>query len=346
MAIAINVSNRPQSQLPDTQVFVEQITSENAAPVNVYIQRVVGADSGLMNPKALRSVTHIQYDLSQIEYAISGEIVSYSNAGTNSHTAVSGTSFKYGLAGLFGGHFQANEMFKHTDTASVTALVGAEINTPAVGQDHPSANDGYGRRFGLDIIARTNEGVANWNVDEEDNFGDAEIGTGLSIRTDNVTNGYFRYGMAIRESTSNSNKIGTAARIHTSGSYAIHTSGNNSVAHFYSSGSPQYGAIFSGTYGKAAIRVAGGQSIAMESTATVRMDYTGGLWRFLNNTAERVAFDMSANPGLRVGGQKVVGKRAAALPPPATDLASAITLLNALRDRLSASGAAEHPLFT
>jgi hypothetical protein len=57
-------------------------------------------------------------------------------------------------------------------------------------------------------------------------------------------------------------------------------------------------------------------AIAMESTATVRMDYTSGLWRFLNNTAERVAFDMSADPGLRVGGQKVVGKRAAALPPP------------------------------
>lgn len=64
------------------------------------------------------------------------------------------------------------------------------------------------------------------------------------------------------------------------------------------------------------------------------------------NVSNRPQSQLSANPGLRVGGQKVVGKRAAALPPPATDLASAITLLNALRDRLSASGAAEHPLFT
>ncbi len=39
MAIAINVSNRPQSQLPDTQVFVEQETSTTPSPQNGYFYR-------------------------------------------------------------------------------------------------------------------------------------------------------------------------------------------------------------------------------------------------------------------------------------------------------------------
>ena len=149
----------------------------------------------------------------------------------------------------------------------------------------------------------------------------------MNIRSDTLTNGTFRTGIAIQEGNA---PIQNGQIIATSGPFGLTISGANTTAQFYSVGSPLYGAIFNGTYGKAAIRVAGGQSIAMESTATVRMDYTSGLWRFLNNTAERVAFDMSANPACAWG--RRWSASAAALPPRRSDLASAITLLNALRD--------------
>ena len=306
----INVSNSDVA-LQKNHVFVRQETDTRTDPITVQIQRIVTTDDGLSNPKALRAVTNISVDDTQIEYAVSGEIVSYSNVGTNSHTAVSGTSFKYGLAGLFGGHFQANEMFKHTAATAVTALVGAEINTPAVGSDHPTANDGYGNRYCIDVIARTNESVANWNVDEGDNFGDAEIGTGISVRTDNTTDGYFRFGMAIREHSSNPNSIGTGIRINNSGNYGIHASGANAVAHYYSSGSPVYGAAFVGTYGTAAIRVNSQQAIAMDGTGGIKMSYgvTASVWGFYNGANERAGFDMTATPRLRIGGTAVLGAR-------------------------------------
>lgn len=329
MAIAINVSNRPQSQLPDTQVFVEQETSTTPSPQNGYFQRIVETDDGVINPKNLRARTVINYGTTGAEWAVSGELVSHSDTSTAGHAATSGVAEKHGLAQVFGAHFQAKDFNEYVSPNDVTSVVGAEINVQGIGPDHPAA---HGLRRAVEIIARAITGAAS-----------AEIGIGVNVRSDTITNGTFRTGIAIQEGSA---PIQNGQIIATSGPFGLTISGANTTAQFYSVGSPLYGAIFNGTYGKAAIRVAGGQSIAMESTATVRMDYTGGLWRFLNNTAERVAFDMSANPGLRVGGQKVVGKRAAALPPPATDLASAITLLNALRDRLSASGAAEHPLFT
>ena len=72
MAIAINVSNRPQSQLPDTQVFVEQETSTTPSPQNGYFQRIVETDDGVINPKNLRARTVINYGTTGAEWAEGG----------------------------------------------------------------------------------------------------------------------------------------------------------------------------------------------------------------------------------------------------------------------------------
>lgn len=328
MPLKLNLSDRPTAQLPDASVFVEQETATDPAPQNGYFQRVVETDDGAINPKNLRARTVINAETAGAEWAVSGELVSYSDAASPGHAATSGVAEKHGLAQVFGGHFQAKDFNEYASPSDVTSVVGVEINVQGIGPDHPAA---HGLRRAVEIIARAITGAAS-----------AEIGIGVNVRSDTLTNGTFRTGIAIQEGNA---PITNGQIIATSGPFGLTISGANTTAQFYSIGSPLYGAVFNGTYGKAAIRLAGGQSIAMESTATVRMDYTSGLWRFTNNSAERVSLDMSANPGLRVGGQKVVGKRAAALPPPATDLASAITLLNALRDCLSASGTAEHPLF-
>lgn len=85
MTIAINVSNRPQSQLPDTQVFVEQETSTTPSPQNGYFQRVVETDDGVINPKNLRVRTVINAETTGAEWAVSGELVSNSNTSTAGH---------------------------------------------------------------------------------------------------------------------------------------------------------------------------------------------------------------------------------------------------------------------
>lgn len=86
----------------------------------------------------------------------------------------------------------------------------------------------------------------------------------------------------------------------------------------------------------------------MEATATIKTAYIGptAIWGFFSNADERIGFDMSASPAVRIAGSKVLGARGAALPADATDLASVITLANTIKARLSAaSGTVEHPLF-
>lgn len=341
----INVSNAPKAQLPETLVFVSQDTSDDESPATVFIQRVVNTDGGLTNPKALRAKTIVNVDTDQTEWAVSGELDNYSDQGSTGNTATSGVANKYGTASVFGGHFQANDWNIYALNTNVTSVIGAEVNIQAVGLDHPTANGGYGNRFCLDVIARTNEGVTDWDT-APGNSGDAEIGVGLSVRSDNITNGTFRFGIAVRDGNA---PISTGIRVNTRGNYALHMSGANSTAHLYSTGSPTYGAVFGGSYPSGtAIRINAQSHIAFDGMNSIRQGYgvSAGILGFYSGANERAGFDMTASPGVRVAGKKVVGPRAAALPPPAIDLASAITLLNALRDRLSASGAAEHPLFT
>jgi len=333
----INVSDLPQAQLPDTLVFVSQNTAAAECPTSVFIQRVVNTDGGLTNPKALRAKTIVNADTGQTEWAVSGELDNYSNQGSTGNTATSGVANKYGTASVFGGHFQANDWNIYALNTNVTSVIGAEVNIQAVGADHPTANGGYGNRFCLDVIARTNEGVTDWDT-APGNSGDAEIGVGLSVRSDNITNGTFRFGVAVRDGNA---PISTGIRVNTRGNHALHMSGANSTAHLYSTGGPAYGAIFGGSYTSGtAIRINAQSHIAFDGANSIRQGYgiSAGILGFYSGTNERVGFDMTASPGVRVAGKKVVGPRAAALPPEATDLASALTLINDMRAKLTAHG--------
>jgi hypothetical protein len=55
-------------------------------------------------------------------------------------------------------------------------------------------------------------------------------------------------------------------------------------------------------------------------------------------TVSSTGLNLAAAKTLSVGGQQVVGARGAALPADASDLASAIALVNAIKARLKATG--------
>lgn len=274
--------------------LLRQETDKRNDPITLQLQRIVRTDDGYANPKCLRAVTVIEdTDNTQTEYAVSGELMNYSDSASQGNTAVSGTAFKYGQAGVFGGHFQANEMYKH-DTNVVSPIVGCEMNIKAIGEDSPGANEGTGNRRVLDILARTNEPIDGWDH-PVGNFGDAEIGVGISVRSDNLTNGWFRNAILVHDGNVPST---TGVRVRTAGSHGIVVEGDNTIAQILSQGSPTYGAIFSGSYGTAAVRVNSDQRVAFSSDATAftRFNSTLDTLEFWRGGSKRVSINMT--PGL------------------------------------------------
>ena len=260
----LSVSDLAVGQLPQNHIFVRHDTSVRNDATTFQLQRIVDTANGYTNPKNFRAVTTISVDTTDAEWAISGEVENNSNLSGLGVTAVSGVADKKGLAGVFGGHFQAKDWNIFALDMDVTALIGMEINTPAVGADHPTANNGTGLRRGLTVIARTNEQVANWNT-TGGNDGDAEIGVGILIRTDNLTDGTYRYGIVIDDisQVGNPNNIATGALIRTSGADGIAVRGQNTASGIRISPTAlaANGLVVEGTYSNAAIKIPGGQKI-------------------------------------------------------------------------------------
>lgn len=296
--------------LPKNYLFVQQNTLDRSDASTVQIQRNVNTDDGLSNPKALVVKTTKNDDNTQTEWAISGELDNYSNTASTGDTAVSGVANKYGTAAVFGGHYQAKDWNIFAADTDVTSLVGIEVNTPAVGLDHPTSNGGLGSRRSLDIIARTNEQVVDWDI-AAGNSGDAEIGVGIDVRTDAGTGGYFRYGIVVRETAGNLNSINTGIYTNTSGAYGLRLVGANTSASISVEGDSTIGLNLAGTFTTAALRINASQYIAMDATAGIKMSYgiTPTVWSFFNGATERVGFIMTATPTLRINSVSVVGSR-------------------------------------
>lgn len=296
--------------IPKNHFFIRQNTNYRSDSVTARVDRLVNTDDGLSNPKALQVKTYKYDSNTQTEWAISGELDNYSDTASSGETAVSGVANKYGLASVFAGHFQSNELYKHTADTAVTGLVGAELNLQCVGVDHPTANAGYGNRRVLDIIPRTAESVTNWNVNEGDNYGDAEVRSGIVIRTDNLTDGYFKYGLVVMQSSGNPNAINTAVQVQTSGIYGFNSNGNNTGASYHGAGTVPYGLHLVGTYSSAAIQIPEASYMAMEASNTVKMAWgvTASVWGFYSGASERFGITTSTG-AIRINGTQVVGPR-------------------------------------
>lgn len=294
---------------PHVLAFVYQNTTNRSDLRTVDIRRVVNTNDGHTNPHALHVETTKNDSNAQTEWAIAGVLNNYSNTAANGDAAVNGVSNKYGTASTFAGHFQTNEQFKTASASSVTPTIGAEMNIQAIGLDHPTANAGYGNRRVLDILPRTNTGIATWNV-AVDNYGEAEIGAGVAIRTDDQTDAYFRVALAIFESAGNASPIPTALQVQTSGAYGLNIIGNNSTAAIRLTGTTPYGIVCLGTYSGAALRVPNGQYIAVDSTAAIKTGYgiTANIWGFYNGGTERLGINMASGI-IRVNGTQVLGPR-------------------------------------
>jgi hypothetical protein len=306
----VSVSREGFGALPKNLLFIQQDTNYRSDAQAVQIQRLVNTNDGLLNPKALRVVTYKNNSNAQTEWAISGELNNYSNINSTGDTAVSGVSNKFGVAPVFAGHLQSKDYNLYVDPIDVTSLIGLEINTPSVGLDHPTSNGGFGNRRCLDIIARTNEEVENWSVGPG-NYGAGETGIGIDVRTDNVTQGYFRFGVVVREIWGNPNKINTAFYSNASGYYGLRLVGANTGASISVEGNANTGLLMSGAFGSAAIRIPAAQYIAMESTGVIKTAFgvTNSVWGFYNDSSECFGFVMTASPALRINGVSVVGSR-------------------------------------
>lgn len=317
----LNISPSDVAQ-PKNHVFIRQETADRTDSTTVQVQRIVTTDDGHTNPKAIRAFTQITAGGGdQIEWAISGEVTNSDNTRTGAEggTAVSGVALKQAANTgiMFGGHFQVKD---ETGAATVGGIVGVEINIQANGADS-NAN-----RIGLDIIAKTylagtaGEFVAAIRIRNNAAVEGGKWTNGILVQDGNQT---IMNGITLE----NSPGTGTGHGMSDTGSKAV-------------------GIILGGTYGSAAIRIASGQAVAMEATANIKMTYSSNIWGFFNGASERVGFDMTATPRVRVGGTAVLGARGTALPAAATDLATAITLVNDLRAKLTASsGSVVHPMF-
>ena len=280
----LNISPSDVAQ-PKNHVFVRQETADRTDSTTVQIQRVVTTDDGHTNPKAIRAYTQVTGGGGdQIEWAISGEIDNSDNTRTGSEggTAVSGVAQKQAANTgiMFGGHFQVKDT---TGSATTGGIVGVEINIQGNGAD-TNAN-----RIGLDLIARTyGAGTAG------------EFTAAVRIRNNgSVEGGKWTNGVLIQD--------GTQTVLN---GVNVQNSPGSSVGYgFRDSGTKSHGLLLDGTYGGAALRIATGQAIAIDSTDNIKTSYASNIWGFFNTTNERVGFDMTATPRIRVGGTAVLGAR-------------------------------------
>jgi len=294
----ITIAKEPFLTQPQNYLFIQHDTNDRNDATSVQIQRLVNTDDGYLNPKALRVVTQVNTETNQTEWAISGELTNNIDTGSSGNTAVSGVSNKHGLASVFGGHFQGKDYNIYATPTDVTAVLGVEINTPSIGLDHPTANNGTGVRRCMDIIGRTNQEVVG--------FTDGEIGVGIAIRTDNATDGFFRYGLMIDDisQVGNPNPITTGALIRTSGADGVQIKGNNtaSALRIVPSVAGNIGIVIQGNFASNAIRIDDDENIGFSTDGTkkIKFESSNDEIRILDNLLAPYRFGLSGDDGFQI----------------------------------------------
>ena len=274
--------------------------------VTLQVQRLSKHDEGFLNPKAIRAYTRVDNPVSQTEWALSGEIDSYTNRLGTGNTATSGVARKFGTAPVFAGHFQSQDKTVYTVDTDVTSIVGIETNLIVNGPDHPTQNAGNGLRQGIDLIA-----ISGSDGSPE---GAGEVGVGMRVRCDSGvrSNGYFRLGISLEDNKGgNTNPMGTALRIRTRGDYGIRSGGAKQVADILLESNAPVGILLNGRYSTAAIRMPANQVMAWENTSVITTGYESATNSFVfkSGASNRVSFSLSEAPSMSIDGLRVVSKR-------------------------------------
>lgn len=310
------------AQLPQTYMFIRQDTADRSDLRTVRIERIVNTNDGHTNPNALYVYTQKNNSNTQTEWAGSFVLDNYSNTAAQGDTALSGVSRKYGTAPTFARHGQVLEMFKASASTDLTGLIGDEINVVGIGTDHPSANQigstgrYAGNRWGLVLIPITNTSISGWDT-ATGNYGEFKAGAALMIHNDGPSrsNGSWLNGIVIMDKSGNTNPIDHGIVINIAGGRSIWLTGNVTGSHIHISGNATHGLVMSGVYTQA-MRINAGETIGMEGTGVIKFTYgaVANILGFYSSatkptdaTGERIGFNMTASPHIRVAGVKVLG---------------------------------------
>ena len=308
--ITVTTENINFKSIGRANIWAYQDNAYRNDEVMVHIQRYDTVDSGYTNPSALRVFAKKEHSNDSTLWGISAILENYSTVASTGDTAISSTNRKYGTSNSFGGSFNNLDYNKFATVNAVTAIVGSEFNMRVVGLDHPSQNYGYGLRRNIDVLANTNTNVTDWSVNDGTNYGDGEVGTGIAVHSGGITNGYFRYGIAIFEEAGNPNPITTGMEINTTGPVGLSLAGANSTAQINLAGTTPIGINLAGTYSGGAIKLGSGDFIAWEVGGTIRTGYENSVsrWRVMAGANERFGVD-SGTGDLFVRAVKVIGAR-------------------------------------
>jgi hypothetical protein len=310
-------------QLPQTYMFIRQDTIDRSDLRTVRIERIVNSDNGHTNPNALYVYTQKNHSNAQTEWAFSAVLDNYSNVAAQGDAALSGVARKHGTAPTFARHGQLVEMFKAAASTDLTGLVADEINVVAIGTDNPTANQigstgrYIGNRWGLVLIPITNTAIAGWDA-ATGNYGHIKAGAAIVIHNDAITrsHGTWLNGIVIMEKAGNLNPIDHGIVIHITGGRSLWLTGNVTGSHIQISGNAAYAFVASGTYSGSAWRQNAGETFGLEATNTIKFTYgtVANMLGFYSNvlkptdaTGERIGFNMSATPYIRIAGVKVIG---------------------------------------
>lgn len=232
-------------------------------------------------------------------YSISGEATMYEGLvypSGGGATSVAGTTFKYSTTGeAWAGVFQVKTYAIFSNPTDVTPAVGIEINQVSIGLDHPTANFGYGNKFLLNLIAKSDT-----TFSASPGYALAEYGAGIYLRHGDAggtgtTEAYMRYGIIVDDMIAHAGtQILTkdAINLSTFGQTGLHIKGGNTTAQIFledpptgvSDGYAAYGIIINGSNytSGSAIRVHDDMFIALNASNTVRMKY--------NSTSKNIEF--------------------------------------------------------
>ena len=312
----VAITSSPFKNIPQNYIFIQQNNSDRNDEYTFQIQRIVNVDTGHSSPKAFRVVsTNNVTTATANEWAGVFEMVNYGNT-TEANLALGMIGRKYGTAPIFAANPIVWDYNKYAAATDVTGAIGMEINVKAVGLDHPTANRSTGNRRALYIVPRTNSDVPGWNTNDGTNYGHGEIGVAVYISNDYPeSESYYRYGIVVDEVVGSSSKITHGMMIRNTGTNGILINGilngNANSAALRIDSDTVWGIILTGSYSGTAIRVPTGQFISMDGASTIKMSYgtTASIWGFQSGGTERVGFDMTASPNIRIAGTKVISAR-------------------------------------
>lgn len=285
--------------------YTSDTSDTGAVSSNVRMEHNVGANAGRSG------ITKSEWNLNVVTNSYSNE----------AHVVGSSSVIhRYGVGPVWAGHFPA---FDHT-TGGTTLVRSQECN---IGGDGSDTN---GVRLGVELLSVRADGVDM----PRQNVGVNTCHAGFIVTPANadLINGFLS-----REQTPSRVQWGfraTSTGIGFAESADFYAQGMGNANHrgLLLRGDGIYGIDFGGSLYTHALKIGSDRTLVWSNNDAVTQAYNAATARLAVKNGANEVFGISATNGaVHIGGTKVLGAQQGALPPAATDLDSALTLLNAIR---------------